>query len=144
MFAWALAGTLVLGAPALKTDRKPAEPPAGEWTLVRLESGGIRADERSLPDQFTGRFTATRFRVTFTAHGGEFVGERAAWFRAGGTLEVDFVRDDPTRASKAVWKVEGDTLTICQGATGGPRPSDFTAPEDSGRTLWVFDRNPKD
>ena len=144
MFAWALAGTLVLGAPALKTDRKPAKPPAGEWTLVRLESGDIRADESSLPDQFTGRFTATRFQVTFTAHGHEFAGGRAAWFDAGGTLEVDFVRDDPHRAAKAVWKVEGETLTICEGPTGGPRPSDFTAPKDSGRTLWIFRRKAKD
>jgi hypothetical protein len=40
MFAWVMAASLVIGAPALKDKRKAVEPPAGEWAVESWVSNG--------------------------------------------------------------------------------------------------------
>jgi uncharacterized protein (TIGR03067 family) len=138
MYAWVIAGSLVIGAPALKDNRKPVQPPAGEWVVERFalhgrEFGFVKGDKC----WFTP--TSRRFaRHEYVMYGDD----RAGFFENAGTLEVDFT-DDKFGVRKGIWKVEGDTLTMCEGQCGKPRPTDFAALAESGQLLWVFKRAKK-
>jgi hypothetical protein len=56
---------------------------------------------------------------------------------------VDLI-SDTTRAdgpaSRAIWKVDGDTLTICSATGGKPRPTTFDSPKGSTDFLYTFRR----
>jgi len=137
MFTWVVASSLVMGAPALKDKRKPTKPPAGEWVMVELVADG-RSAKLSPVKHYTARFSATDYHLRF---GEAKVGSySAAWFDAGGTLQADFEYGTPKGTWKAIWKIEDDTLTICEARPGEPRPSDYTAPPESGRTRTVLRR----
>jgi hypothetical protein len=53
---------------------------------------------------------------------------------------MDFTSDQWAGVKRAIWKLDGDTLTECESAPDGERPTDFTAPAGSGRTVWVLQR----
>ena len=141
MLTWTLAGAILLGAPALKEVRKPAKPPEGEWTVERLECSGSVTDESGYADKPTARVTATKSHLLF--RGVEVFGPwGVSWFSVGGRLEADFETDNHKTVSKAIWRIEGGTLQICKSGPGEARPTEFTAPKGSGRTLWVYARKP--
>jgi hypothetical protein len=136
MVTWTLAASLLLGAPALKDVRKPTKPPAGKWAVERLEFDGsviIKAQDRHCVHQFipTGRWQTLNGLHSFDA---------AAFFEAAGGLEADFNPDDPKKLRKAIWKVEGDTLSVCEARPGAARPTEYIAPQESRRSLWVLKR----
>ena len=140
MFAWVIAGSLVVGAPALKDGRKSVEPPAGEW--LEVDSTNVLNDGRDSPRELRGsriwQFTADTRRVALS-DGRAPVTQRAAYADNGGTLEAEFTVFGG-QVVKAIWKVDGNTLTICEGPAGGARPTDFTAAKGSGRLLFVLNR----
>jgi uncharacterized protein (TIGR03067 family) len=144
---WALAGLMVLAAPAPKDRRTRAEPPAGDWVIERLEQDGRPVSEGS---RFGLRISTDglhllSLRVPESPYKLGTTSEPATFFAAagGGKAEVDLFPDDPKRLKKGIWKVDGDNLTICEADPGQDRPGDFAAPEKSGRTLWVLKRLPK-
>jgi len=139
MTAPMLAAALLFGAPAPKDERKPAKEPLGEWTIERLEFSGreietsayhsvsIAVDTVSL---LMGGYRSSSESATF------FVPDR-------GKAEVDYFPNDPKNLRKGIWNLDGDTLTICDAGRGVERPTEFTAPEGSKRSLWVLKRVPK-
>ena len=44
------------------------------------------------------------------------------------------------RLAKGIYQLDGDTLKIAHGDTGGPRPKEFSAKEGSGVTVVVLKR----
>ena len=134
MLTWIIAGSLVLGAPALKNEPKPrpVDPPNGKWAVVRMTIDGYELAGDSVTQ--TWEFAADSRRVFVP--GSETSTHRATYFHHGGVLEADLDTDFGVR--KAIWKVEGKTLTICMGREGKPRPTTFSAPKESGRILVVL------
>jgi uncharacterized protein (TIGR03067 family) len=140
MSALLLAVPLLIGAPALKDGRKSAEQPLGEWAIERLEFNG-RLIETKPDDRMS--ISADAFALLRL---GKFQSssEPAAFFKADrGKAEVDFYPDDPKKLRRGIWKIEGDTLTICDAGRGVDRPIEFAAPEGSKCSLWVLKRVPK-
>jgi uncharacterized protein (TIGR03067 family) len=139
MLTWATAVALLLGAPALKDRREPAEPPVGEWSVERLEVNGHAIVKA--PDGYT-RLRITRTAIALVPFGS---GEEVAFFAADrGHAAVDYYPGDPKKLRKGIWKLDGDTLTICEAGRTADRPNEFTAPEGSKRAMWVLKRVKKE
>jgi len=138
MLTLTLASAFLLSAPVPKDWRKPADPPDGEWVAERFEVDGYSYDPNFGVRKARDSFTPTKWEAKSSS--GVQHSELVAWFEAGKTLHADFFPGDPKKEAKGIWKVEGDTLTICRARPGQQRPSEFTAPKGSGRELLVFKR----
>jgi uncharacterized protein (TIGR03067 family) len=136
-----------LGAPALKDPPKKAATVAGEWEVVSMTTGGRAAG------------VGTDLRYTFTDDGrwlihrdGQEVGPQ---LRRG--FVVDPKPDPPTvdlisNSAAAngprligIFKIEGDTLTICgTRQKGAERPTKFDSPDGSQIAVYVLKRVKKE
>jgi len=55
-------------------------------------------------------------------------------------LKTTYQGDAVSLHTKAIYKLQGDTLTYCIAAPGLPRPSEFATTPGDGRTLVVLTR----
>ena len=136
MLTWLIAGTLILSAPAPKADRKPLVP-EGRWTIESWEVDGVDQARRDL-SAYVLCYTATS--CTLERNGVEVATEAATYSNAGGVHQGDFRADERSGVKKAIWKLDGSTLTVCESAPRGDRPTDYTAAKGSKRSLWVLKR----
>lgn len=140
--AMVLIGVLLLGGgpDANKAELAKLE---GQWSMVSGEASG-----QALPPEMvqTGKRLAKDGETTIMIGG-------QVYFRAK-------IRIDPTKKPRAIdydmtegftkgkthlgiYELDGDTVKFCFAAPGKERPTDFTAPEGSGRTLSVWKRDKK-
>jgi uncharacterized protein (TIGR03067 family) len=129
-----------LGAPALK-EPAPAARLAGEWVAESVVHNG-QVDPQ--PQQL---------RYTFTA-GGKWVvvrdGRELDGNNRGYVLDpkarpaiVDFTLDRARADAPkllSIYRLEGDTLTMCIAMKGRPRPTAFESPDGAHLSLIVFKR----
>lgn len=122
------------------------------------------ADGREL-DRHQGTWLATSFVRDGTGSPPEVVGsirrvvvgDHVVWTRDGKSfaattveldpaqepMTIDVIPDGgPSRGERVpgIYKLEGDTLTICMGEPGRGRPKEFKAVKGSGSTLMTFRR----
>jgi uncharacterized protein (TIGR03067 family) len=125
---------LAVGAPALKPLPQPAI--VGEWVLesinsegellgvwettdVFLPNGRLRTCKKGCPEEETG------YEINATAV----------------PAELDWYDIDGTTFRRAIWKVDGDTLVICNNTLSGEaRPTSFTSPAGSNWFLLTYKR----
>jgi uncharacterized protein (TIGR03067 family) len=131
MQMWTMTVAILVGAPALKDRQKPVDPPGDLWTILRVEREGERWDNEGVWARKAMRFTAKACQ--FEARGRLVLSEPAIYFLSRGMQQMDFYPADPERRRQAIWKLEGDTLTLCEGPPGGPRPTEFRAPAKEPR-----------
>jgi uncharacterized protein (TIGR03067 family) len=96
--------------------------------------------------------------ITRTMDGDHVVWKRSGKPFAGTTIKLDPSTDpksidvtpdggpDRDKPVLGIYKLVGDSLTICMADAGGPRPKEFSSPKGSKRTLMSFrraDRLPK-
>jgi uncharacterized protein (TIGR03067 family) len=145
VFAWLIAGSLVVGAPALKD--KPAGPDLyGEWEFQATEEEG---------KVFPVEAPATRFRFnrdgTYQVFRGgkEVAGRRAFRFDPkANPPTLDYLGPPAGPAGpvlRCIYRVDGDRLTVCRAGPDQPRPTALAAPAGSGLLVVRMRRvKPKD
>ena len=138
-----IATLLLLGAgqPKKAELKDPGVALQGGWSMVLLFNNGEETPAEE-------------------AKGGElFVEDDVYRSKLGATVESSRIKLDPTKSPKAIdftymtgfskgktfkgiYKIEGDDLTICRGASPDTeRPDEFAAPVDSGLVLVVWKRS---
>jgi uncharacterized protein (TIGR03067 family) len=116
----------------------------GEWDLISFEKDGKKVPE----EDFKGmkvRFTSSPGTVTVTK------GEKTL---AEGTVEVDRVKQPKTinvtitsegakkgKTSLGIYRVDGDSLTLCFDDSGKVRPKEFASKPGSGHDLRKYTRS---
>lgn len=136
---------LAVAAPNKEKDAKDdVKKFEGEWVVQSWRQYG-----RDLsPEQAeTGRFTIKGDKYTF-----EITGNAEE-----GTIKIDPTAKTPTfdlditegndkgKKQPGIYKMEGDTVTLCLAAPGGTdRPKEFTSTEENMQILCVMKRKKKD
>src|SRR5688500_8407462 len=106
------------GAPRLKDPPGPAFP-EGRWTVERYECNGQVRDAQAMAGYV---IVNTRTTTTLELHGRKVGTELVNWGEArGGAGQVDFTSEGGVK--RGIWKLDGDTLTECESAVGGDRPT---------------------
>lgn len=130
----AVAG-LALAAPGAKGPAKKESPIVGQWRLVRANG------ERPVGDQVES-FAADGSCVIRTRHADKEVEERGQYTTntAASPAEFDYVFDAAEGGNiKGIYKVDGDTLTICYQTGKGERPKEFKEVRNV-ISLFVYER----
>jgi uncharacterized protein (TIGR03067 family) len=132
MFAWLLAGSLAVGAPALKN--KPAgQDLYGEWEFEATEEEGKVFPAETPPTRF--RFNRDGTYQVF--RGGKEVGGRRG-FRFDPKADPPTLDYNTPPASPAgpvlrcIYRVDGGRLTVCRAGPDQARPTELAAPAGSG------------
>ena len=114
-----------------KDAKKEEDKLQGEWTMVSMETRGAKHSEDDVK------------KYTLTIKGDEWTVMKGLSPGAGRTFKIDPSKDPKTldltiklvnqeRVSKGIYKLDGDTLTICRTEENGERPKEFKTTAESG------------
>src|SRR5262245_16705066 len=102
----------------------------GEWAMVSMETRGTKAADTQVK----------RYRLTIK--GDKWIvssGQRKGGEPAGSTMVIDPSKQPKTldlkasrTTSKGIYKLEGDTLTLCRVTGKGERPKEFKTTAEAG------------
>jgi len=139
------AATIAPAAPALK-DRAPKEAPIfGEWFRVgHTEAGAPVPPDRDAHHQVFSKDGKWEY-----SYGGRPDGNPGKSFTTDTRQSPATIDISLGAAGKAHWrgiyKVDGDTLTLCLVTGDRERPKTFESTADRPTTIWIFKRvKPKD
>jgi len=130
---------LAVAAPQAK-DPPKNDPPAlvGEWVVEGLVVAG---QPKPLPAGAAWVFTADGKAEFWVGRGKPADRFTYTTDPRKDPAEVDITGPGPT--GRAIYRVEGDKLTLCTGQPGADRPKGFDAPAESTAVLWTLKRVPK-
>lgn len=134
--------TMVLSAPGLKQPSAKDVGLEGEWLLI--ESVILGRKSPLAPQPFVHIFAADG---TVLSGDGKDPATFHANYAIDGTsrpMRFDWIAKPPRGerfTRKGIFKVEGDTLTLCVSATSeGDRPTEFTSTKDPPIWLYTYKR----
>lgn len=131
-----------LGPDESAPRKVPAElqPHQGTWTVLSFESDGQRTPDeiaRSIVRKVEGD------HVTWEREGKSFAGTKLEVDPSTNPASLVVIPDggrDRGKRVLGIYRLEGDTLTICMARADQPRPTRFEAGPGSGLTLMTFRR----
>jgi uncharacterized protein (TIGR03067 family) len=127
-----------------KKGAKKADPTDGTWTVVSIESGGVK-----LPDE-----ELKKMPVTVTFKGDKWTVKIGSEVRSG-TSKIDLMKQpaeidtietegpDKGTMMKGIMEIKGDTIRICFDTTGKTRPKEFSTKDNPGYMLLEHKREKK-
>ena len=124
---------------AIKKARKEME---GTWQAVSYALDGKKAADEDMRKiqlmiDLDGKFKARREGKTFIA-GTTTIDPTSK----PATFDIVFSEGDAKgQTSRGIYKIEGETLTICRAAAGKDRPPEFASKPESGHTLLILRTN---
>jgi len=143
---WIIATALLIAAEDKKADVDAAELKkfAGTWAVTAREHGGKKQPKKQFADQ-----TLTFAGAKFTYKDGDDVLEQAEVVALDpgatpGTIDVKITSgDDKGKVTKAIYKFDGDKLTLCIAEPGKDRPKGFDGQSGTGQALVELTRKKK-
>jgi len=135
---------LVASAPALKDAPKKPNDLTGDWVLKDITIAGTILPPSNLLFTFgpDGKWIVVRDgnEVVTTARSYKFDPKADP-----PTVELfsDISSENITRR-EGIYKIEGDTLTMCVAKAKDPRPTRFDSTRENGHTVYVLKRKTKD
>jgi uncharacterized protein (TIGR03067 family) len=146
MNATILAGlALVISAPALKEPPKKPHDLTGEWVMESTTIAGTTRPSTGLElvYEFTkeDKWLIRRADKELPAANRGYKADPKAE-----TPTIDLMTDitRPEMTRHGIYKVEGDTLTICVATTKQPRPTKFESTAGDRNMVYVLKRKKKD
>ena len=145
--AWLLlpAAALAPAAPALK-DPPPKEPPIiGEWLRVGHTEAWAAVGPDGEPHHQIFRPDG-EWEYTYGGRQGA-AGRKSYVINRGQNPSTIDIHTDPAGSPqwRGIYKVEGDTLTLCLVTGDRERPKTFESTTERPTTVWIFKRvKPKD
>jgi uncharacterized protein (TIGR03067 family) len=115
---------------------------AGTWQAVSYELDGKKASEEDMK----------KIRLLIDADGNAKAQSEGKTFIASRikvdpakrlkTMDITFTEGEvaPGKTAPGIYKLEGETLTICRAAPGKDRPTEFTGKAGTGLTLMVYQK----
>jgi len=116
----------------------------GRWRAIRSSENGKTIAFRNNRGPV---YTVVGDRIQWTIKL-EYESTLSATFKLDPTktpTEIDWyfpTPEDPTYIVKGIYSLKGDTVTMCFGQDGGPRPREFSVKKD-GNLLVVLKREPQ-
>jgi uncharacterized protein (TIGR03067 family) len=128
---------VVLAAPAAKDGKKDAPPIVGEWAA---ESAVANGKPDNPPPGTTWTFTADGKSILTI---GGVIGSTESKYTTDAKKDppwIDVEQGPKGAPFKGIYKVDGDTLTLCVDATVGERPTKFVSSAGSKALLITLKR----
>jgi uncharacterized protein (TIGR03067 family) len=144
MNAAILAVAMVVSAPALRSVPKDVSPIVGEWETESMTMGGKPTPLSKKGDRF--KATADGRWIIVSDKPGDndppcvyLINPKAdpPTIDFGSLLKGGF---GPVNLNRCIYKIHGDTLTICGGILDDERPKNFEPPEGSTIMLHILKR----
>lgn|SRR5262245_2337212 len=139
-----LAAAMAVSAPAPKDPPQKPNDLTGEWVLKQITISGAIPPPSNLLFNFgpDGKWIVFRDgnEVVTTARGYKFDPKADP-----PTVELisDISSENITRR-EGIYKIEGDTLTMCVAKAKDPRPTKFDSTREDGHTIYILKRKTKD
>ena len=115
----------------------------GEWSMVSGEANGQAMPKETVK---SGKRVAQDGETTITIGGQVYFKAKFSIDPAKRPKAIDYtMTEGPTKGKThlGIYEMDGDTVKFCFAAPGKDRPTEFTAKEDSQRTLSVWKRDKK-
>jgi uncharacterized protein (TIGR03067 family) len=126
---------LVLAAPAPKKGEAEPGKLEGNWVVEKYIEGGMPVEKRS-----GMHMSLADGKIVMQEEKGPAIGFKADPKASPSTLDLLA----GTQTVPGIYKVEGDTMTICFPKGGkGERPTKFESPKDTEIVLMVLKRDKK-
>jgi uncharacterized protein (TIGR03067 family) len=130
---------LLLGADGQDRAKADKEKLQGRWMVTSGVMDGMKIPE----DQIKGELVFKGNTYTYTAGDSE---AGAGTFKLDPSKKPKFMDSVPSEGPvkgqtiEEIYELHGDNLKICLALPGNNRPTEFKAPEGSGRWLFTYKR----
>jgi uncharacterized protein (TIGR03067 family) len=134
---------LVGAAGAQDAMKKEMAQLEGEWSMVSGEANGLSMPKETVSN---GKRVAKDGETTIIIGGQIYFKAKFSIDPTKKPKAIDYtMTEGPTKGKThlGIYELDGDTVKFCFAAPGKDRPTEFTAKEDSQRTLSVWKRNKK-